>query len=193
MKLKKFLVPLAALIVSSRAPMSWAVSPMTLTSQAISQGFTLTDFATGFPGDSDEANGTAGPLGIAFPSTGGVLVTDAPGNLRLFPTDTDGQDISAAPSLQNFGHNNALGLVKDGSNFYMTQQPAGDVVQVDPTTGAIVKTLTSISNATGITVNPTNGHLIVSTYQVGQIWDVNPSNGATNLLLSQFFDGVSTD
>jgi hypothetical protein len=37
--------------------------------------------------------------------------------------------------------------------------------------------VTNIGFATGITTNPTNGHLFVST--VGDIFDVNPTNGAT--------------
>jgi sugar lactone lactonase YvrE len=166
--------------------------PMTLTPTAVSDGFSLSTFAINFPTNSNEANGPAGPLGIAF-SGSGVLVTDAPGNIRLFPTDTDGQDASLVPALANYARNNALGLVEDGGNFYMAQQPDGDVAQVNPTTGAIIKTIASIQNPTGICVNPKTGHLIVSSYQIGQVWDVDPTTGVTTLLLNQFFDGVSTD
>jgi hypothetical protein len=58
---------------------------LTLTAGAPAAGFNLTNFATGFPERSDGV----GPVGIAFPSGGGVLVADGPGNIRLLPSDAD--------------------------------------------------------------------------------------------------------
>lgn len=44
-----------------------------------------------------------GPLGIAFVGGGAVMVSDYPGNVRVFPTDTDGQSASAVPVAQFYG------------------------------------------------------------------------------------------
>jgi hypothetical protein len=167
-------------------------STMALTAAGTSDGFKLTTFATGFPTQADEANGTAGPLGMAFVD-GGVFVGDAPGNVRFFPTDTDGQTIAAAPSLNDFGFNNALGVAQVGANVYLAQQTSGKVVQINPTSGAVLSTLTSIGNATGITLDPSTQHLFVSTYQANNVYDVDPSNGTTTLFTNAFLDGLSTD
>src|SRR5271166_2317656 len=80
---------------------------MLLTTTAISEGFTLSTFATGFP-DSPGI----GPIGIAFPSTGGVLVGDyANGGIYQFASDTDGQ--TASTHVGNYGQSNASGLAVD--------------------------------------------------------------------------------
>ena len=36
---------------------------------------------------------------MVFPASGGVLVSDGPGNVRLFPTDTDGQNATTVPPV----------------------------------------------------------------------------------------------
>jgi hypothetical protein len=169
---------------------------LVLTAGATAAGFGLSTFASGFPTDSSEANGAVGPLGIAFVNNG-VLVTDAPGNIRFFATDTDNQTIASASTVgTNLGHNNAVGLAQIGSTIYMTEQVNGKVVTVNPTPGPIggpSSIVTSIVNATGIVTNPITGHLFVSTYNGNSIYDVNPSNGVTTLFTSAYFDGISTD
>ena len=67
---------------------------LTLTAAGQAAGFGLSTFATGFP----ELSGI-GPLGVVFPASGGVLVSDDPGNVRLFPTDTDGQNATTVPPV----------------------------------------------------------------------------------------------
>src|SRR5436309_925804 len=52
--------------------------PLTLTAAGLAAGFGLTTFATGFP----EQSGGVGPWGVVFPASGGVLVSDAVGNVR---------------------------------------------------------------------------------------------------------------
>ena len=94
---------------------------MTLTAAGIAEGFTLTTFASNFP------NNGLGPLGIAFPNSGCVLVIDGPGNVRLFPTDTDGQNAASAPVAQNYGSGRAFDMAKSGGNIFMTQRNAGAV------------------------------------------------------------------
>src|SRR5689334_17653764 len=59
---------------------------MTLTPAGIAEGFTLSTFATNFP-----SVGGVGPLGITFPGSG-VMVSDGPGNVRVFSSHADGQD-----------------------------------------------------------------------------------------------------
>jgi hypothetical protein len=84
------------------------LSGLTLTAAGQLAGFSLSTFATGFPERSDGA----GPMAVAFPASGGVLVSDVPGNVRLFPTDTDGQDASLIPPVSGaaYGQDHAEGI-----------------------------------------------------------------------------------
>jgi DNA-binding beta-propeller fold protein YncE len=149
---------------------------MALTPDGMAAGFSLSTFATGFPN-----SGGIGPLGIAFPDSGGVLVTDFPGNIRLFPTDTDGQDASLIPPSQNYGGLNAFGLDKSGSQIYMTQRNNGALVQVNDD-GTFERTVLGVPVATGIITNPANGHLFISLEtSPGQIWDFDPVHNTSSV------------
>ena len=70
-----------------------ARTDMTLTPAATAAGYTLSTFATNFPND-----GNAGPVGIAFPGAG-VMVSDFPGHVRVFPSHADGQDAASVAAV----------------------------------------------------------------------------------------------
>ena len=91
---------------------------MTLTAAGVAAGFTLTTFATNFPNTG--AGGT-GPVGIAFPGNG-VMVSDWPGNVRVFPSHADGQDAGAVPATA-YGVANAVGLAQIGGKLYIGAEP----------------------------------------------------------------------
>jgi hypothetical protein len=59
--------------------------------------FTKSTFADNFPNTFN-----IGPLGIAFPTSGGVMVSDLQGNVRVFTTDTNNQNAAAVPVAQNY-------------------------------------------------------------------------------------------
>jgi hypothetical protein len=142
---------------------------LTLTQAGIDLGLSLSTFADGFPSQSG-----AGPSGIAFPSGGGVLVSDVPGNVRLFPADTDGQHAPDAPVGQTYGFLNAVGLAQVGDNIYMTQFLLGTVVQIN-TDGTFNQVIVNgLRSPTGMIANPANGHLFVSLFDSGRIVDVDP-------------------
>jgi sugar lactone lactonase YvrE len=147
---------------------------LTLTPAGVAQGLSLTTFATGFP-TADFGTGPEGPLGIAFPTTGGVLVADKVGNVRLFPTDTDNQSAANAPIGQNYGVKNSLALAQLGSTIYMGEQNNNTLVQIN-NNGTFNQTiLTGLTALTGIAADPFNGHLfIATTVGSGTIYDVNP-------------------
>ena len=130
---------------------------MTLTDAAATRGFRLSTFADGF-----EPIDGVGPLGIAFPSDGSVLVSDHLGNVRRFASNADGQSARSAPVMQNFGRYNAVGMAQIGGAIYMTQQTAGTVVtlRADGTFGTT--TVRGIPAATGIAADGRTGHLFVS-------------------------------
>jgi hypothetical protein len=144
---------------------------LSISGDAFNVGFTLSTFASGFT-----KSGTIGPLGMAFPTTGGVLVSDQLGNLRRFSSDTDGQTAGAATLLgANLGNANTEGLAVLGGSVYMSQETLGRVVRVS-TTGA-TQFIASVPNAVGLTANPATGLLYASDKPDGVIYQVNPVTG----------------
>jgi hypothetical protein len=165
---------------------------LVLTDAGKAQGFQLTTFADGF-----QPVGAIGPLGLAFPTRGGVLVSDDPGGVYSFPTTADGQHVSSATKVGDYGSVNAVGLFNASSGIYMTQRNTvagnvtGSVVRLNPSTGSLQTIATGFPLVAGIVENPANGHLFVSTLQNGQIFDVNPATGAKTLFNTASLDGLS--
>jgi hypothetical protein len=167
---------------------------LTLTPAGQALGLSLSTFATGFPttsGNGGTGNGIAGPTGIAFPTSGGVVVGDAQGNVRLFPSDTDGQTASSAPVGQNYGLDNALGVAPVGTHIYMNELLNGQVVEInlDGTLNQVI--VTGVPLAAGMVANPTNGHLFVSTIGNNQVWEVDPIAKTKSLFVNASFDGLA--
>jgi hypothetical protein len=188
--MKRFSSGMVALILIAGTP-AMSEAGMMLTPVAVAAGYQLSTFADGFPFDQQTS---AGPLGIAFTPGGGVMVTDFPGNIRVFPTDTDGQHAASVSVAQNYGLSNAAGLAQVGGNYYMAQQANNDLVQVNPN-GTFNSVLVSgIPNATGvIALNPVNGNLFVSTVLDNQIIEVNPFTRTKSLFVSAQADGLAID
>ncbi len=165
-----------------------AQAQLSLTPAGIAAGFSLTTFADGFPSIN-----TVGPLGIGFTKTGGVIVSDYPGNVRVFPADTDGQHAGSIPAAQNYGTGNAVGIAQTTTAFYMTRQTVGDLVQIEAN-GTFSQTIIGgMPTATGIVGNPNNGHLFVSTVTNNAIWDIDPIAKTKTVFKNVNADGLATD
>ena len=165
---------------------------LSLTPDGVAAGFGISIFAVDFP-HSAQLNGEGGPVGIAFPASGGVLVSDFPGNVRLFANDIDGQSADWFPPAQNYGGNNALGLAISGGNIYMTQENAGKVVQINPDGTFNQEIYSSPGSAlVGIVTNPLNGHLFVADQNHNRVLDVDPSTGTAAVFANPSFpDGLT--
>jgi hypothetical protein len=155
---------------------------------AIQEGFQLTTFASGFP-----ENGATGPAGVAFPSSGGVLVTDAAGNVRVFPTDTDGQNAASVPPTPGSpGLADApRGIAKLNGLLYMTLYSDNEVVQVSDSGIVQAVVARNIPGAVGITTDPLNGHLFVSSSN--GIYDVDPASQTATIFVNASVDGMAFD
>lgn len=159
---------------------------LALTAAAVSAGYGLTSFAYNL----------SVPFGIAFPKIGGsqyVLVTDVSGNARLFPSIQDGQDAKSAPITQNYGGYNAFGIAQYGQAYYMAQEGASAVVQINPD-GTYIRKVASVALATGMVANPINGHLYVSGGPgQSELLDVDPGSGTVSVMASNLdrADGVA--
>jgi PEP-CTERM motif len=159
----------------------------TLTAAAVTDGFGLSKFADNFP----TTGFCCGPLGIAFLPGGGVMVSDFPGNVRVFPTDVDGQHANLFPAAQNYGTNNGTGMTRIGNFVYLARQSASDVVRLN-LDGTFNSTVTTISSATGVYANPVTHKLYVSDCCSGTgIWEVDTNTNVKTQLIGGSFDGLS--
>jgi hypothetical protein len=162
------------------------LSGLTLTAAGLADGFGLSTFATGFP----ENSFGAGPISVAFPATGGVLATDIFGNLRLFPTDTDGQDAASITPIQNFGYDNAFGLAQLSGTIYMTQ--AGDVVKLINNGASTQVVVSGVPGASAVCADPFNNLLYVDRSGNGApIYVVDPVAKRMNVFRNVQADGLS--
>jgi len=161
-----------------------APSGLALTAAGLARGFCLSVFADRFPNAS-----AVGPIGIVFPNSGGVMVSDLPGAVRVFPTAADAQHADGITPAQSFGGANATGLEKLGGKIYMAQQFNGSVVQLNDN-GTFNQTIAAVPAATGLAGNPSTGHLFVSNGSTG-IFEVDPIAKSAVLFRSGDFDGIA--
>jgi hypothetical protein len=149
----------AAIIFS--ATISYTIS----TTAVAATGYAVSDFATGF---TNGGAGSVGPIGVAFDGSGNFFAMDyINGILYKFPpsggvASTSTQVNSAATAIP--GAPSGLAFTKDGG-LYCARQTIGDVIQLDPTTGAILRVVApagTIPFATGIATDPLSGDLFVS-------------------------------
>jgi len=132
-----------------------------------SGGFVATPFATGF-----NTMGTSiGPIGVAFDNAGslfvmnyqtGILYKFGPGGGVAGPaTQVSANGIFGCPTSTSAS--SGLAFSKDGKHLYLAQQCSGQVLEVDQTTGVVIRTVASgIPYATGIATDPISGDLFVT-------------------------------
>jgi hypothetical protein len=162
---------------------------LTLTAAGIAQGLSLSTFASNFPNSSG-----IGPVGIAFPTTGGVLVTNpSRGTIQLFPTDTDGWNAANITPINSFGAGgNAFGLGQLNGTVYMTNQVAADVVQLINNGASTQVVVSGIPGASAVLGDPFNNLLYVDRSGNGApIYVVDPVAKTMNVFVNIAADGLS--
>jgi hypothetical protein len=123
-----------------------------------------------------------------FRNQGGELVADGPGNVRLFPTDSDGQSAAYVSPSQKFDYSDDFALAKVGATIYMTQQSSGKLVQLNNTGNFVKEIVSNLPSASGMVANPKNGHLFID--DAGYyIFDVDPQAGT----YKQFLQSVTVN
>jgi hypothetical protein len=162
---------------------------LTLTDYGFAEGLSLSTFATNVPTQSG-STGTIGAYSLAFPSNGTVLGSDEPGNVRVYPSDFDGQDASIMPVGHNYGYANAKGLAQLGDNIYMVGYFTGTVSLLNTDGTPNHDIAGGLPTAEDVVADPNSGHLYVSTQQYG-LWDVDPNTGAESLIAPGGFLGIS--
>jgi hypothetical protein len=181
----KLVLPMLAVFA---APEAAYCNSLALTSQGISDGFTLTTFATTNPGNTGCCGG---PFGVAVTNNGNVIVSTGNGPSYVF-ADTDGQTIGSALFTRS-SNSFVQAYAPASGNAYGTQN--GRYVEFN-NDGTVNHTLTSVTPtpSLGMWGNPTNGHIIAASNS-GLI-DIDPlANGGLGsfrvINAGLFPDGVS--
>lgn len=128
-------------------------------------GYTAHDYATGLPASPASH---WGPLGIAFDQSDNLYVADSfDGNIYRFQPG-GGPASTSTQVTQSPIPGQITGLVISSSgDMYVARYQAGDVVQVDPLNGQVIRTIASVPCATGLAIDPVSGDLFVSENQCG--------------------------
>jgi hypothetical protein len=146
----------AALTIAS--PKAYALD---LTAAGIADGFSLSEFVSGFGGGS----GGVGPLGMGVNSDGNVIVNNFPTGLNYVFKDVDGQTVAGAlSSTPNPGFPPAYafsnGSVWGSTGFSPASgNPAGALVKLN-NDGTVNTIYANIPVTNGLWTNPVNGHLL---------------------------------
>ena len=177
---RRWICPLALIVTAWFSGLAQAAA--VLTSAGSTAGFTLSTFVDQIPN-----NGVVGPVGVLSTSNGVFITGYATNDVRLF-TDVDSQHWSNAIQISG-GYSQPTGLASVGSHLYMANQTSGQVVEINPTTGAFIQTIVTIPFATGMVANPANGHLFVS--NGSNVFDVDPIAKTFTLFVAQAADGLT--
>ena len=196
---------LLSFIVSAALMPFAAHAQLTLTPAGTGDGFTLTNFVTGFPGDPTPApNSCCGPMGVATMANGNVLVYNTGNNSNYVFTDVNGQTASAALNVALLptpffppGATTAGGLTYENNGYGPSGSyggAGGALFQVNPTgtvggTPVLSNTTTDLFTALGLATDPANGD-IISSGATG-VYDITPGSFATRKITSTTGDGVS--
>lgn len=155
--------------------------------QTAAPGYAVTTVVTGFASQSFGA----GPTGMALDTAGNLYVsecycpgTDASQGIYKFGPGggvaSVATELATASSLGGVPWGLAFG--KDG-NLYAALVDAGKVVQVDTTTGAVVRVVaTGIFSASAVATDPLSGDLFVDqSGGASNIYRVSPTSGTVTL------------
>jgi uncharacterized repeat protein (TIGR01451 family) len=148
--------------LARRALIAAAIGATTLFSAAAAHayqtapGWVAGDYVTGF----DHGDG-AGPVGLAFDGSGNLLVSSV-ASASLHKVAPGGG--TAAGTKIRDGYGQAAGLAFDKSGrLYMARGNQGDVVELNPASGEIIRTVVSgLACPVGLATDPISGDLFVS-------------------------------
>jgi RHS repeat-associated protein len=114
------------------------------------------NYATNLP------NGGIGPTGLAFDTDGSLFIQDY-WNGTLYHVPAGGGDVTGHQLTSLPGTPDGLAMTPDGAHLYVARQGASDVVEVNKSTGTILRTVaTGLTCASDIVVDPISSDLFVS-------------------------------
>ncbi|SRR5579875_3888966 len=146
-------------------------------------GFAVSTFASGFPfGTAPNGVPCNGPIGLAFSAAGNLLVGDVINqNLYKFPPQGGAAGPATEVGATGLSLVTGLAFTADG-RLYAGDQRTGRVVELDPSTGGVLRTVANVDCPTGLAVDPLSGDLFFS----------DPCYGGGIFRISNFSSGTGT-
>src|SRR5665213_90545 len=145
----------------------WLALPSLGAAATLSAGYEAMTWAQGFPGQTT-ADGFTGAFGLAQAANGDLFVSD--------PTDNGLYRFSSPGGVAGPGTRVGTvdgvptGLVFKNNRLYAARLSAGDVVELDPATGAVLRVLAPYLNCpSGLALDPQSGDLFVSSHCGGNV------------------------
>jgi hypothetical protein len=123
-------------------------------------GFAVSDFASDFPTEN-----RFGPMGVAFDSHGALFAVDnTDGDLYKFSPSGGLASLALVSADPIPGYLVGLAFDKAGNLYAAREQveDGGDIAQIDPSSGAVVRVVASGFAPLGITTDPVSGDLFVT-------------------------------
>ena len=159
-----------------------AKADLALTAAAETAGFGLVTQSSGYTDGNGNGTGV-GPLSVGFTASGGTVVSYYTDNALVFyPTDGNNQTVAGNGTIVT-GYPTSTGIVSTGSHIYVADQGAGSIIKLNAD-GSFNSTLTTgLGPATGMALNPSNGHIYVSNLS-GTIFNVDPATGVAKPFVS---------
>jgi len=153
----KRIVGLLIVAILGLSIIPFAISPVRAAPACIS-GYSCATFASGF---ANQGPNGVGPVGLAFDGLGNLFVGDyVNGIVYKYNHAGIGKQLNAASDGTSIA---GLAFSIEGHHLYLARQGDGDVIEIDPTTAAFIKTIASgIKCATGLATDPLSGDLFVS-------------------------------
>ena len=128
-------------------------------------GYQASDYATGFP---ESAANHWGPIGIAFDQSDNLYVADRPTATFTASSPAGVPPLTPPDSTQAPIPGLITGLVVSrGGDIYLARYGAGDIVQVDPGSGQVLRTVANVPCATGLAIDPASGDCLCPQDQCG--------------------------
>src|SRR5947207_4815948 len=151
--------------------------------------YALTSFATSFAND---CFANLGPTGVAFDASGNLLAANyADGYLYRFGSEGGAADFAHRVGYVE-GAIGGIAFTKDG-RLYASLKGTGRVVELNPSTAAILRTVVDVPGATALAVDPLSGDLFTDDY--GNVYRItNFANGPGTLsgyLATGAADGIT--
>lgn len=166
---------------------------LTLTAQGVSDGFTLSTFATLNPGA--ENGGNFGPFGVAYAGGGKVIVSNYPNNTIYSFNDVDGQTTASALNTIPGVGTSTTGMASLNGVAYGSTPGGFNTFAAYNSDGTLNHTLTGVGTTAylGMAGDPSRNS-IIATSNAGLI-EIDPlangGLGSKRVINNVFGDGVS--
>ncbi len=160
-----------------------ARADLTLTTFGSDNGFTLSNFATGF-----NASSGLGPLGMSKTADGNVMVYNYSNNTNYIFKNIDGQ--TAAAPLSQTSANGGVPAYALSNGFVWGSNGSGQLIKLN-NDGTLNATYSNINVYNGIWTNPTNGKLVAAGNGLIEIDVSGPVPIARTINAGAFSDGVT--